>query len=294
MNPSAFTKAILMTLALGAASCAQAEAEPNVNLPPKPERRSQPLPPRLVKPDAQASKARGLALTGRTRANRVSHIATMRPGLVDAVNFKAGDYVKKGAVLVRLDSVQARLQVKASQAALQTAQAQAAGALRERTRLEKVGGAVPTADVDRAVTASDIARAQVAQAEAGLALAKKNVADSAIRAPFSGLLLQSKANEGEWLNTMAGGVVAEFADVDPLEIALQAPEHMLGKINVEDEMEVRFAATGQTVTAKVRRIVRSVDPTTRSFEVVAEIPNADRELSPGLFAEAQLTKEVTP
>jgi len=294
MNPSAFTKAILLTVVLGGLSCAKAEAEPNVNLPPRPERRSQPLPKRLVEPKAQVAKRSGLALTGRTRANRVSSISTMRAGLVDAVNFKAGDYVKQGAVLVRLDSAQARLQVQASEAALRTAQAQAAGALRERTRLQKVGGAVPTADVDRAVTASDIARAQVAQAEAGLALAKKNVTDSVIRAPFSGLLLKSTANPGEWLNTMSGGVVAEFADVDPLEIALQAPEHMLGKINVDDEMQVRFAATGQTVSAKVRRIVRSVDPTTRSFEVVAEVPNAARELSPGLFAEAQLTKEVTP
>jgi membrane fusion protein (multidrug efflux system) len=111
-----------------------------------------------------------------------------------------------------------------------------------------------------------------------------------IKAPFAGLVLARSVDEGEWLNTMSNGVIGHLADVDPLEIALEAPEHLLMKIHPGDAMKVRFAATGQTVDAKVTRVVRAVDPRTRSFEVVAEVKNADRALAPGLFAEASLVE----
>lgn len=292
MKLQAATKATLLTLAFAGSACAKADAEPNAILPPRPERTVTPLPARLVPAENKVVKAEGVSITGRTRANRESSVATARAGRVDQVKFQVGDYVEAGAIMVRLDAAQVNLAVDSAKAALRTAEAHAAGALRERKRLEKVGpqGAVPVADVERATTAHEVAQAQVAQAAAGLALAQRSVTESVIRAPFSGLVLERSADEGEWLNTMAGGVIARVADVDPLEIALQAPEHLLTEISVGDEMQVRFSATGQTATAKVRRVVRAVDPMTRSFEVVAEVPNSDRKLAPGLFAEARLVK----
>jgi len=287
---------LLFTAALGAAACSRAEADPKrPDLPPRPDKRVQPLPDNLAAAEGQAKSAlpRGVGLTGRTRAHRESALATTSSGRVAQVLFEAGDFVKAGQVLVRLDAELAKLQVAQAKAALQTVRTQAAGALRERKRLEKVGpeGAVPRADVDRAVTAQETTAAQVAQAEAALALAEKGLADTAIRAPFSGLILARNTDEGEWVNTMSNAVVGRLADIDPLEIALEAPEHLLMKIHEGDTMKVRFAATGQTVDAKVSRVVRAVDPRTRSFEVVAEVKNADRALAPGLFAEARLTEE---
>lgn len=290
------TKAILLTLSIPLAACSQAGAEPKPSLPPKPEKTEKPLPKRLVAPKDGRAAARGLELTGRTRAHRVSDLATTTSGQVDKVRFEVGQRVKAGAILVRLDGEQARLSLANAEAALQTARAQAKGAARERARLEKAApkGAVTRADLDRAVTGHDIAKAQVAQAEAAVAMAQKGVSDTVIRAPFGGLVLARYADPGEWVNTMGNSVVAKIADVDPLEIALEAPEHLLGKIAVGDELEVRFSAVDREVRAKVSRVVAAVDARAHSFEIIAEIDNSDHSLAPGLFAEAHRIEEAQP
>lgn len=285
--------AVLLFTTLASACSAAAADDTKPHLPPRPEKKTTPLPEQLAPADSSKREVAGVGLTGRTRASRESALATTISGPVAEVLFESGDFVKRGQILVRIDSKAARIAVDQADAALQTAQTQAAGALRERKRLEKVGprGAVPQIDVDRATTAHQTSQAQVLQAQAALAMAKKSRDDTVIRAPFAGLVLARSVDEGEWLNTMSNGVVARIADVDPLEVALEAPEHLLEKIAIGDRMEVRFAATGQTVTAKVSRVVRAIDPRTRSFEVVAEVPNPERTLAPGLFAEARLTTE---
>ncbi|MEQ8275907.1 MAG: efflux RND transporter periplasmic adaptor subunit [Deltaproteobacteria bacterium] len=282
---------IVLSLSLAVVACSPAAAnDTKPKLPPRPQKVATPLPARLSDAPGDSTAPRRLALTGQTRASRESAVATTTSGLVDRVLFRAGDFVKAGQVLVRIDPRTASLAVAQAEAALETAKTQAAGALRERKRLEQVGprGAVPQVDVDRATTASQAAAAQVAQAEAALAMAKKNLSDTVIRAPFAGLVLSRNVDEGEWLNTMSNGVVARIADVDPLEIALQAPEHRLTDLADGDTMQVRFTATGQSVDAKVSRIVRAIDPRTRSFEVVLSVPNPERAYAPGLFAEASL------
>lgn len=294
MTRPAILKATLLTLGIAASACTQADAETKPSLPPKPDKKVSPLPERLADSSrTRSAAARGVALTGRTRPNRVSNLATTASGRVDDVRFEVGDHVKAGAVLVRLDNRQARLSIAQAEAALATARAQAAGAERARARLDKAApqGAVTKADLDRAVTGQDIAEAQVAQAEVALAMAKKGLEDTVIRAPFEGLVLERHADPGEWVNTMSNAVVAKIADVDPLEIALEAPEHLLGKIASGDRLSVRFSATGQSVDAKVSRVVDAVDPRSHSFEVIAEVDNAEHRLAPGLFAEASLVKE---
>lgn len=292
----AILKATLLTFSLaGATACEKADAEPKPTLPPRPEKKSTPLPSRLADSSARPSAAtRGVGLTGRTRAHRVSKLATTASGRVDKVTFEVGDFVKAGEIMVRLDAEQARLSLASAEAALATAKAQAEGAKRDRARLEKAAprGAVTQADLDRAVTGHQMAQAQVAQAEAAVAMARKGVSDTVIRAPFSGIVLMRSADPGEWVNTMSNAVIAEVADVDPLEIALEAPEHLLGKISVGDEVTVRFSATDQEVTAKISRVVAAVNPSSHSFEVVAEVKNPEHRLAPGLFAEAKLAKET--
>jgi multidrug efflux pump subunit AcrA (membrane-fusion protein) len=133
-----------------------------------------------------------------------------------------------------------------------------------------------------------MASAGVAASEAQVAQARKALADTTVRAPFAGIVGARIKAEGEWVSPMPPAPIIELVEVTPLDLQIQAPEHLLGRIVVGDEVTAHFETVGRTTKAKVTRIVPVVRLPMRSFLVIAEIPNLDRALSPGLFAEIEL------
>ena len=71
---------------------------------------------------------------------------------------------------------------------------------------------------------------------------------------------------------------------------LHVPASEGARVVVGVEVVVRFPATGAEVRAKVARVVPVLDPRTRTFAAIVEIPNADHVLRSGLFGEARLAK----
>lgn len=88
----------------------------------------------------------------------------------------------------------------------------------------------------------DASRAEVKAAEARVALAKWRLDNCAIRAPVSGTILSKKAEEGNLINPVVGGVstsLCDMADLSDLEVDLEIQERDLSKIRVGYECEVR-------------------------------------------------------
>lgn len=228
-----------------------------------------------------------IKLTGTAAAHRQSLVSVSGMGLIVKLHVREGDFVKKGQVLCQLDASGSALRLRQAKAALELAKVQQAGAERERGRLQRLkkDNAVAGAQVDQAATGYDAASAGVAQAQAAVAMASKAVADSIVRAPFAGLVVQRLKAEGEWVSTMPPAPIIMLAEVDPLDVTIQAPEHLMTKIQKGDPVSVHFAATDKTVAATVTRVVPMVRPPARSFTVIVELPNPDGELQPGLFAE---------
>lgn len=86
-----------------------------------------------------------------------------------------------------------------------------------------------------------------------------------------------------------GEPVAELVIEDPLKYLAKVPERYSSQIKVGQELTLRVAAfDDREFKGKVTRVNPSVDPVSRTFQLEADIPNAQNELRPGGFAKADV------
>lgn len=132
-------------------------------------------------------------------------------------------------------------------------------------------------------------RAALAEKRSDFALALQQLADTVLRAPFSGSVQARRANVGEFLG--AGSPVLVLVKLSPIRLRLEIPER-----------EARFVKKGQTVVVKtdgdaathrgaVARLSPALDDASRTLVVEAEIPNPKGALRPGAFARAEIETE---
>lgn len=304
-NTTPLVLAVLVALGgLHASGCKQS-GDDKVKLPPPPAKTakaSSSATPASAGPTvkAKASSSDGMGdgedtirLTGTTAARQQSAVAAEGAGKLAKMLVKEGDLVKKGQAIARLDASMAALRLQQAKAALAMAEVQLKATERERKRLEKLAaeGAVAGQKLDEVTSANEGAQAGVNQAKAAVAMASKALADSTVVAPFAGLVVKRLKAEGEWVSTMPPSPVILLAQIEPLDLTIQAPEHLLKRIQVGDKATAKFTATGQEITAAVTRIVPAVMPPARSFTVIIELSNEDHALEPGVFAEVEITPQ---
>jgi RND family efflux transporter MFP subunit len=219
---------------------------------------------------------------GRIRAIQQADMAFEVPGKIIEFRFKEGEQVQEGEVLARLDD-------RDFQARLDSARAQAENARVNFERAQKLfeEGALAALERDRRRTVYDTA-------EANLREASKAVEDTALRAPFAGVMARKLVEDFE--NVQAKQVVLILQDESHLEIRINVPERDMtgGRAQKLDPDEItrriqpRVVATSipdREFPARVKQLAMIADPTTRTFEAtfVIERP-ADVSVLPGMTA----------
>ena len=134
------------------------------------------------------------------------------------------------------------------------------------------------------------AQASVEAERTQVEIAKQEVADTIVRAPFSGFVTTRDVAVGEFVSS--ADVIAVIIRSNPIKIQMQVaeadvPSILVGRgvsIQVDAYRDRRFAGT-------VSAINPSVDHTSRSFIVEARIENGDNALRAGMFATARINKE---
>lgn len=126
-------------------------------------------------------------------------------------------------------------------------------------------------------------RAQVGERRAQLALARQNLADCVIRAPFAGAITRRHASLGEYLPVNAP--VVSLVRQHPLRIRVEVPEGMAPRIQAGQQIEIRLQGQSGTPMGRVVRVSPAIDAQSRSLMVEGEIPNERDLLRPGSFAE---------
>ncbi len=129
--------------------------------------------------------------------------------------------------------------------------------------------------------------AQVTNLRAQLAIARKNLADTSIRAPFSGTVRQRLVEVGQYVREQTP--VFSLAVVNPLKLRAQVPERWFPHVKPGTAMEVRVEAyPAEVFPGRVTRVAQAVDPQSRAFAVEAQVMNPGVRLRPGLFANVSL------
>ena len=137
--------------------------------------------------------------------------------------------------------------------------------------------------------AREEANAAIANAKsrrAGLALARKRVADTSINSPVNGVVAARLVALGEYVRV--GQPVARVVMVDPLKMRGDVPERYADAIARDLPVDIEAEAIGVSTRAKVSRIGPLIAAESRTFPIEAQIENPDGRLKPGLFARARV------
>jgi len=206
-------------------------------------------------------------------------------GAVEHVRFSEGDKVKKGAILVEIEPQRFQLAARSARATMDRAQAAANDAQRALQRREKLAaeGLSSAEDVDGLRGKMEVTAAELAQAQASLALTQLNLRDAIVRAPVDGVIQTRSARSGQYVQ--AGTVLATLIQRDPLLLRLSVPEHESSGLKVG--MPARFTVRGVEgdLGAELTHVADAADPATRMVQVIAKVTNPPDSLRPGAFAE---------
>jgi membrane fusion protein (multidrug efflux system) len=216
-----------------------------------------------------------ISAVGSVVAVRGVDVTTEIAGLVRSVEFKSGQEVKVGQVLVQLNADSDAAQLNSLQAA---ADLSASVLARDKAQYEVEAISKAQLDADGADLKSR--RALVAQQQA-------TIAKKTIRAPFSGKLGITTVQPGQYVNP--GDKIVTLQTIDPIYVDFYLPQKQLGQLAIGQKINVRTDGyPGTAFPGRITAISPKVDPTTRNVQVEATLPNPKRQLLPGMFANASV------
>ena len=254
-----------------------------------------------------------VSANGTLQPTRTVNIGSELSGTVRRVLVDVNDPVKKGQVLLELDTAKLAAQIQRSRASLASAharQAQAAATVKEARaafgRLEEVkrlsGGKVPSAaeldsgsaTLDRALADVASARASVQDATAALSTDETNLSKASITSPINGVVLTRTVDPGNAVAASLQAVtlftVAE--DLTKLQLQVNVDEADVGAVKVGQKASFTVSAYPvRPYPAKVTRVAFGATKTDNVVTYIAwmEVDNSDLSLRPGMTAVATIT-----
>lgn len=230
-----------------------------------------------------------LTLTGSVIADRQSDVAANVAGRILSAPIERGLRVTQGQVLATVDARAAGFSAAAAAAQQRVAETQQQQARADCERAEMLWqkGAISRQDYDRLKTQCSAQTFSAAAAKANADLAGKQLGDTTIRAPFTGVIGERLINTGEYVQPQTR--VATILRVDPVRVQISVPEIAVPLVKQGDTLAVQVAAYGdRSFPAEVKYLGPALRAQTRDLVVEAVAPNPDGALRPGMFATVRL------
>lgn len=227
-----------------------------------------------------ATVSRETAFDGVIEAVNQSTVAAQTSGRVVELPFDVGDYVEKGAVIVRFTEAEQRARVKALEAAAAEAKARLDEAQLAYNRTKEVYAKrlIAKAALDNAAADLDAARARADAARAALAEAREGLAYTTIRAPYAGIVVARHVQLGETVTP--GTPIMTGLSLEHLRAVVEIPQQHIGPLRKHRKARV-ILPDGRSVEASELRIPPSADPATHTFRVLVTLPEGAHEVFPG-------------
>ncbi len=255
--------------------------------------------PEVVVAEASTSAAPlGLTYTAQTVGSREVEVRARVSGILLKRNYQEGTSVQQGDVLFELDPAPFEAVVAQDRAALAVATAGQAQARRNRDRilpLVEKGLASPK-ERDDALSALDVADAQVQAAAASLRTAELNLSYTKVRAPISGIASRESRSEGSLVTAGTdSSLLTRIVQLEPLYVEFAAPEQEAAAVRAAWArlqakrqhlmLNVELDA-GQKAVATLSFIDNSVDAASGTVRMRAVLGNRARDVWPGQYVRA--------
>jgi RND family efflux transporter MFP subunit len=214
------------------------------------------------------------------------------PGRIAEVLVEAGDHVRKGQLLARLNPITAESQLDGAAASLDQDRANAAAAQAEWARAERDADLFSTEESDRRRAAALTAQAKVKAAEAQVTDAHNRVAHTRIIAPTDGIVLTRTAEVGQ-IAVPGSTVLFHLARDGQIEMRGQVAEQDLPRLKVGQAAEVHLDGVTRVYPGKIWQLGAIIDPATRQGSVRIALGPAEQDLRSGAFARADIEVSST-
>lgn len=238
------------------------------------------------------------------KAKTNSVVASMLTGKVTSIAVQEGDYVKKGQLLLTIDARDLSQKASGASAGIRAAQMAASSAaqnaqMANRTYQryknlydEKV---ITKQEFDQYTTQKNVAALEYARAQAGVQQARAGLGEvqvfqsySRVTAPVSGIVTQRTIDLGSTAIQGQPMLTIEAQDNGGLksEIVANIDESHLGK--VKEGEDVSLEVNGKTYKRKITKIVKYIDPTTRTFKAKVDISGLNNQIAGGQFTKINI------
>lgn len=198
-------------------------------------------------------------------------IAPEIAGRVIALGFKEGERVEKGQLLVKLDTAILDAELKQLQADLSLAK----DTFQRNQSLVQRGAGTQVA--------LEQATAQLASSEAKVQLSQAKLAQSAMMAPFNGVVGLRSVSVGDYVSV--GKQLITLTNIDPIKVDFRVPEIFLAQVKLGQTITLKVdAVPGRDFQGAIFAVDPVVDVNGRAIKLRATVPNSDLVLKPGLFA----------
>lgn len=234
---------------------------------------------------------REVALTwsadGVVEAARQSTVSAQIAGRVKEILFDAGDTVRKGQVILRIDEREAAQAMAGSRAQVMQAQAAAQNAKSEYERARQLYAQkfISQAALDKAEADYRVAQAQAAASEAGAGQSALAQAYTAVIAPYGGVVAARHVEVGEMV-TVGKPLMTGF-DPSQMRVIVHVPQHKLADIGARPEATVKIASSGRMIAATTATVSPAADARTHSTQVRVQLPANEAGIYPGMFVRVQ-------
>jgi RND family efflux transporter MFP subunit len=271
-----------------------------------------PPPPKVtVAVPVEQDVTRYFDATGNTAAVNSVDLVARVAGFVQAINYKDGDFVKKGTSLFTIEPEPYKLKVQSGKAAITSAEATLKQAQAEYQRqADLITRQVSTqANYDKALAQRDSAQADLQTAQANERQAEIDLGYTDVTAPFDGVVSARKVSIGEYVGGGARPtVLATIVQLDPIWVNFSASER--------DVLQIRaaLASRGETTAVllgfpvevalqtesdyshvgELDYIAPTVNASTGTLAARATLPNGNRFLLPGYFVRVRIPGKPRP
>jgi RND family efflux transporter MFP subunit len=131
-------------------------------------------------------------------------------------------------------------------------------------------------------------QALVVQRRSEIDIARQQLTDTTVNAPFDGVVQEKRTSVGEYL--AAGTAIVTIVRIDPLRLRAEVPEREASKVHSGQEVRVTAEGNTDVYTGRIVRLSPSISAQNRILVVEAEVHN-DGKLRPGSFARADIVSD---
>lgn len=235
-----------------------------------------------------------ISAPGSLKARRESRIGAEVRGRIQTIFVREGDRVEAGAELFQIDPAPYEFNLRQVEAGLDLARAERKQIEADLARADQLYSRdiVSSDELARMKTQVTVARARERQAQESVAMARHNLEQTLVVAPYGGSIAARLVDEGTTALVQPQTTVVVLQETTQLEAEAHIPESQLSTVRVGDPAMIHVQGLGQAIETTVAVVGDTIDPATRTYHVRMLVDNADHRLKAGVFAHIDITPRV--